>query len=257
MLVLRKNIRFTSWLMVGVLSISSSLAHATSTCENVFNNLPEFEQRYAEAAPGVNITYRHVHTDKREFTVEEVLGKTDDLLLGIAPFGHAYLVNGKVRVDGTLLGQKTTVHDHMAELETGIVIKVKKTSLNNDVLKKMDDTYGISCAKTACEAMAKAGDLYIGDNKSKYYSPYEMAQAIFKNGLRDGAGNVVPFEIYYIGKFEFENTMRRVRQSSKTLRDEAVVKYGVVATGLVLTGTVLAVVLMSKNDDSKKQKAQH
>lgn len=250
LLVLRKNIKFTSCVLAGVLSISSSFAQATSTCENVFNNVPEFEQRYAEAAPGVNIKYRHVHTDKREFTVEEVLGKTDDLLLGIAPFGHAYLVNGKVRVDGTLLGRKTTVHDHMAELETGIVIKIKKTDVDNATLKKMDDTYGISCAKTACEAMAKAGNLFIGDNKSKYYSPYEMAQAIFKNGLRDGQGKAVPFDIYYIGKFDLDNTMRRVRQSSKTLRDEALVKYGVIATGLTLTGTVLAVVLMS--DDEKK-----
>jgi hypothetical protein len=241
--------------MSGVLSISASLAHATSTCENVFKNTPEFEVRQVEINPGVNISYRHIYHDKREFTVEEVLGKTDDLLLGIAPFGHAYLVNGKVRVDGTLMGQKTTVHDHMAELETGVVIKIKKTDVDNAILKKMDDTYGISCAKTACEAMAKAGDLFIGDNKSKYYSPYEMAQAIFKNGLRDGQGKAVPFEVYYIGKFDLDNTMRRVRQSSKTLRDEAVVKYGVIATGLTLTATVLGVVLFANSDDKKS--AQH
>ncbi|WP_413295107.1 hypothetical protein ACLSU7_08510 [Bdellovibrio sp. HCB185ZH] len=252
---MRKNIISWTLTVSAMISVFSPMAHATSTCENVFNDVPEFEVLQAEVSPGVNLEYRKVFHKDREFHVSEVLGKTDDLLLGIAPFGHAYLVSGSVRLDGTVLGRKTTVNDHMAELETGIVIKIKKQDMDKTRLKKFDDTYGVSCGKTACEAMAKAGDLYIGANKSAYYSPHEMVQAIFKEGIRDGAGNVVPFEVYYIGKFDLVNTLKRVQSSSDRIKKEVVTKYGVIATGMTTITASLLYFLGYFDEDSQKSSA--
>ncbi|QDK44297.1 hypothetical protein DOM22_03565 [Bdellovibrio sp. ZAP7] len=250
--LLRKNIISWTLTLSGLISILSSPAYANSTCENVFNEVPEFEIKYAEVSPGLNIEYRRVHHPKREFTVKDVLGKTDDLLLGIAPFGHAYLVSGSVRLDGNVLGKKTTVYDHMAELEAGIVIKIKKSDVDKSRLQKFDGTHGISCGKTACAAMEKAADIYVGANQSKFYSPYEMIQAIFKEGIRDGAGNPVPFEVYYIGKFDLPNTMTRVRESSNRIKKDVITKYGVIGTGLTaITGSLLYF-LGVFDDDSQK-----
>lgn len=242
-------------MLSGLISILSSPAYATSACENVFNDVPEFELQRSEVSPGVTVEYRKVYHKDREFFVSEVLGKTDDLLLGIAPFGHAYLVSGRVRLDGNVLGKKTTVHDHMAELEAGIVIKIKKSDIDKTRMEKYDGTHGISCGKIACEAMANAGDIFIGANKSSYYSPHEMVQAIFKEGLRDGAGNVIPFEVYYIGKFDLPNTMRRVKESSDRIKKDVVAKYTVIGTGLTaITGSLLYF-LGVFDDDSQEPSA--
>jgi hypothetical protein len=251
--VLRKNIISWTLTLSGLISVLSPRAYATSTCENVFNDVPEFEIKSSEVSPGVNVQYRHVFHDKREFKVADVLGKTEDMLLGIAPFGHAYLVSGSVRLDGNVLGWKTTVNDHMAELETGIIIKIKKTDVDKSRLRKFDGKRGISCGKTACDAMEKAADLYVGANKSTYYSPHEMIQAIFKEGLRDGDGNVVPFEVYYIGKFDLPNTMKRVHASSERIKKDMITKYAVIGTGAIaITGTLLYMLNISSDDSDKK-----
>lgn len=252
MQALRKKITLWSFAIAGLISALSPLAHATSTCENVFNNVPEFEIRRTSVAPKFDITYRAVHTEKREFFVAEVLGKTDDVLLGFAPYGHAYLVSGDVRMDGNVFGWKTTANSHMAELDTGIIIRIKKSDFDNARLKRYDDTHQLSCGKAACSALAKAGDIFVAGDKSSFYSPYTMLQAIFKNGFRDGAGNPIPHDIYYIGKFDLPATLRRVEESSVRIRKEVSVKYGMIGSGTaVITASLLYFFGMTDDEPAK------
>ena len=86
MKALRKTITLWSLALAGLLSTLSPQALATRTCENVFNDkVAEFQYRRTDVAPKVTVDYRYVYTESREPIVADVSGKTDDLLLGIAP----------------------------------------------------------------------------------------------------------------------------------------------------------------------------
>ncbi|WP_413577317.1 hypothetical protein ACLVWU_03360 [Bdellovibrio sp. HCB290] len=239
--------------LLGLLFFFSPSAHAKALCENVFNDVREFTEREALIAdPALKVRYRHVEIDKREFFVSDVMGKTDDILLSFAPFGHAYIVKDTTRLDGSVLS-RTLVNNHMAELDAGIVIRIKRDGLSSDFLKEYKKAWGITCAKTACSALSKV-DLFAGPEAKQYFTPEALLTTILQKGIYDRSGNAVPFDVYYIGKFDLPVTLRRLTESSATIKKDQVTKAAVIATG-VTTITATLLYLFSLEDDTEKSPA--
>ncbi|WP_413586495.1 hypothetical protein [Bdellovibrio sp. HCB274] len=240
--------------LIGLLFLFSPSAHSKALCENVFNEVREFTEREALIAePALKVRYRHVEIDKREFFVSDVLGKTDDILLGFAPFGHAYLVKNKTRLDGSVMS-RNLVNYHMAELDAGIVIRIKREGLTPDFLEKFEEAWGVTCAKTACSALSKV-DLFAGPNRTQYYTPLAMLTTILQKGLYDRAGNAVPFDVYYIGKFDLPVTIRRLAESSETIKKDSITKYGMISGGITtFAGTLLYLLNMGDDENTSPAK---
>ncbi|WP_413580496.1 hypothetical protein [Bdellovibrio sp. HCB288] len=236
--------------LLGLLSFSSPAAHAAALCENVFNDVLEFDSRetFIEEL-NMKVNYRHIEFKKGEPKVADVLGNTDDILLGFAPFGHAYVVREATRLDGSVL-TKAIVNDHMAELEAGIVVRIKRKHLNNEFLRKFDNSWGVTCSKVACAALAKA-DVFVGTNGTQFISPYAALTTILKKGLHDGSGNPIQFEIYNIGKFDMPVMLHRLKESSNRIQKDTMAKVGIIGTGITaVTGTILY--LMHLDDEAEK-----
>jgi hypothetical protein len=235
--------KYLSIALAATLLISGN-AHAISACENIFSDsLPEFEIKKVKLEEGMEVTYRRVFIDKREFKASKVLGESNDILLGLAEFGHAYLVSNHARLDGDIIGRKAVFNGHTDLMESGIVIRIKAPPAKKDILKDYDSSHGISCGQIACSALRKAAELHIGGPRATLYSPYEIARAIFKYGIRDSQGNQVPYEVYYVGKANLQGAMNRIQENNKKLTQEVAVAGGMITFGTTAIGATLLFVM--------------
>ncbi|MBO9667251.1 MAG: hypothetical protein J7501_10615 [Bdellovibrio sp.] len=226
-------------------------AHAISACENIFSDLPEFEIKTTKLEENMEVTYRRIFIDKREFKANKVIGESSDIYVGLAEFGHAYLVSNHARLDGDIIGRKAAFNGGTDLMESGIVIRIKAPPAKKDILKEYDGTHGISCGQVACSALRRAGELYIGGPRSTLYSPYEMARAIFKYGIRDSEGNQVPYEVYYVGKANLQGAMNRIQENNERLTKEVAVAGGMIALGTATIGATLLFVMGAFTPDDQ------
>lgn len=213
-------------------------AWAVNRCQDVLFDIPEFQIQEAVLDPQLSVTYRAVPYNSRMYKAENILGNTQDVLIGFSEYGHAYVVADKLRLDGDIIGRPTQVRTTDV-LDTGVVIRIQSQALDRMRLKKFNDTNGLTCSRTACKALGKAAGLYVGGKTSGYFSPHTMLRSILKDGIRDADGNQIPFDVYYVGNRSFKESVSFLEQSDARITKEIGVKGAVITTGAAVTTMTL------------------
>lgn len=234
--------------MIFVVAVSTLIgpktAFAAYTCEDVFADTKEFQEKSFEFNHK-NIDYRKIKLYDSTLSTD-VSGNKSDILIGISEEGHAYLVGEGARLDGNLYGNETRVSLN-PRLSPGVVIRIKAVDLDRSALESFHNTYGITCAKTLCSALAKSSGLYVGTKGRTFLAPDTLLNSILKDGIVDQKGNKVPFDIYYLGFEDLPKSMERLQKNTAHLRNHALVPVAI--GGAMVSAPVLAFIINALIDD--------
>lgn len=220
-----------------IVMLTSGPVRAVNLCQDVLFDIPGFQIKEA-VLNNLPVSFRAVPYNSRMYKAEQILGNTQDVLLGFSEYGHAYVVANKLRLDGDIIGRQTQVRATDL-LDAGIIIRIHSTAIDRVKLKAFNDKNGLSCSKTACKALAKTAGLYVGGSRTGYFSPYKMLNSILKNGIKDEDGNKVPFDVYYVGNKSLNESAALLEKSDARITKEIAVKGGVILTGTSVTAVTL------------------
>lgn len=224
------NMRFFKISLLVLSFILPRAVYGFDRCNDIFRAFETHQDLLEEKV----VSYRQFDFSQEKIRSTDVFGETDDLLLGINKQGHVFLVHNKTRLDGDMVGRRSRVNQNTNLLDAGIIFRVKSSGIDSKKLLSYNGKLGISCAKTACGAMAYAGGIYIGQRLQLFRSD-RLIHSILSEGFRDADGTPIPFEVYHIGVGSLIGTYNHIKSSSS----DYAFSYGVGVPAVVIGGATL------------------
>ncbi len=144
------------------------------------------------------------------------LFRPDEVIMGVEPPHHFFLMAGYYRLDGRIMkpAQVTRTNDYMPA-GRGVYFRFRglpqaKLQKIIEGIKAQDGAFTLSCTLATCSILQSAG-LSMGDGKPPDIEPFKNFIRIMEHGFVDETGNKVNMEILASTADDLQHFVRSVR----------------------------------------------
>lgn len=178
------------------------------------------------------------------FRTDELFGVRPEVVIGLHPNGHTYLLVDNLRYDGQMLLSKGTVNDR-AILSEGMILRFQdipeKTvqDLRSHLAAKVGHKiWSADCIHGVCDRLKEGAGIRLADGNS--ILPSSLFKAIFSNGFVDSSNRPIRLEVYATNDHTIDAIYEELlkRQTGRVVAGAAYI-------GLVISGPITIVALQA------------
>lgn len=196
-------------------------------------------------ASALKNSYGHVELLK-------LFGDTQEVLVGIEPDGHSYLMVGDVRYDGETFTAEGSIKTGAKTVRPGTLVRF--LGLPPELVKSFRDRlaaeenstlWSTSCYSGLCQKL-KNSEIHLASGQTLL--PTAIFRSIFKNGFVGAEGQPSQFEIYKVAAEPIQEAYKHLQRRQNLMFAQSSL------IAVIFFGAIVHVFLHSEDDHSKLRK---